>query len=195
MVRKILLIFASIFLITSCTHKNMNYQITNQEFTEFSIDLFDKINTWRNNEIFFKENNVITPKELTKDEAWSIGKNVYETVEYKKEPTGCDYWQTPEETERLKTGDCEDRSGLIYRNLIKAGTADWMLYRIQSGCNKRIQHYDTGIILENDLYVITKSGIYRLNEWFPYYKSGCGTVEPLGAINLYGYWIVESVSK
>lgn len=35
-------------------------------------------------------------------------------IKYLAEPRGEDYWQTPEETENLKTGDCEDFA--IYLN-------------------------------------------------------------------------------
>lgn len=38
---------------------------------------------------------------------------VLEDIEYKFEGVGIDYWQTPEQTYRLKTGDCEDKALLL----------------------------------------------------------------------------------
>src|SRR3989344_1737407 len=41
------------------------------------------------------------------------------SIEYKSEPDGDDYWQTPEETERLGTGDCEDKAIYLHNQLKK----------------------------------------------------------------------------
>ena len=44
--------------------------------------------------------------ELLKDVLYECGQK----FKYMPEPLGLDYWQTPIETEKLKTGDCEDLS-------------------------------------------------------------------------------------
>lgn len=43
------------------------------------------------------------------------------TITYKSEPPGEDIWQTPEETLKLKTGDCEDFAIAKYFDLIASG--------------------------------------------------------------------------
>lgn len=43
------------------------------------------------------------------DAVWYVAQE----VEHKEEPSGIDYWQTPEETYSLKTGDCEDKAILL----------------------------------------------------------------------------------
>lgn len=40
-------------------------------------------------------------------------------IEYKEEPAGEDYFQTPEETEKLGTGDCEDKAKYLEYQLEK----------------------------------------------------------------------------
>lgn len=42
-------------------------------------------------------------------------------IENKKEKDGEDYWQTPGETLRLKTGDCEDKDFLLKSLLFRQG--------------------------------------------------------------------------
>jgi len=39
-----------------------------------------------------------------------------------------EYWQTPSETESLKTGDCEDGALLIYAIAVECGIPDYQLY-------------------------------------------------------------------
>jgi hypothetical protein len=41
--------------------------------------------------------------------------------EYKADVQGADYWQSPSETERLGTGDCDDKAIWLYSKLIKEG--------------------------------------------------------------------------
>jgi len=48
-------------------------------------------------------------------------KEVYTKIRYVPEPDGIDYWQLPEETEALGTGDCEDMAILLYVKLKNAG--------------------------------------------------------------------------
>ena len=48
-------------------------------------------------------------------------------IKYKSDPPGYDYWQTPEETETLKTGDCEDKAILLMYLLNKMGIDSWLL--------------------------------------------------------------------
>lgn len=41
--------------------------------------------------------------------------------EYMADVKGADYWQSPSETERLGTGDCDDKAIWLYSKLIKEG--------------------------------------------------------------------------
>jgi len=50
-------------------------------------------------------NNDIQVTDL-EDAVWYVAQE----VEYKEDLPGIDYWQTPEETYLLKTGDCEDKA-------------------------------------------------------------------------------------
>jgi transglutaminase-like putative cysteine protease len=43
------------------------------------------------------------------------------SIEYKNEKIGEDYWQRADETEELKTGDCEDQAIYLHNLLIKDG--------------------------------------------------------------------------
>ena len=48
-------------------------------------------------------------------------KDIYTSIRYVPEPEGVDYWQLPEETVALGSGDCEDMAILLYVRLKQEG--------------------------------------------------------------------------
>jgi len=50
-------------------------------------------------------------------------KYAYDTIEY-----GGEYWQTPEETEKKRKGDCEDKSIYLYHLLKKEGIKSQVIF-------------------------------------------------------------------
>lgn len=55
-------------------------------------------------------------------------------------PLGYDYWQLPEETERLGTGDCEDKAIWLYIRLLERGYTNIRLVVGKYRADKEIYH-------------------------------------------------------
>lgn len=55
------------------------------------------------------------------DLIYKINKEINERISYKNEPQGKDYWQLPSETNKLRTGDCEDYAIAKWYELLQNG--------------------------------------------------------------------------
>ncbi|MGR3173084.1 MAG: hypothetical protein ACUZ8N_00605 [Candidatus Scalindua sp.] len=89
--------------------------------------------------------------------------------EYKADVRGADYWQLPSETERLGTGDCDDKAIWLYSKLIKEGIDNIRL------------------VLGN-----YKSGEFSVHMWVNWYQDGqVFILDPSidnGIRSAYQYW-------
>ena len=77
---------------------------------------------------------------------------------YKDEPEGEDHWQSPEETERLGTGDCEDSALLLMRNISRETDIEPFLVVIRTEGDS---HH--AIVKSDGHFIEPKSGVW-LNE-------------------------------
>lgn len=69
-------------------------------------------------------------------------------IQYK--PDAVDHWQSPAETARLGTGDCEDYAIAKYFELRKNGVPDsemWLVYTLDAGGHMTLQA--GGVVLDN----------------------------------------------
>ncbi len=87
---------------------------------------------------------------------------------YKADGVGADYWQLPLETERLGTGDCEDKAIWLYSKLIKEGFEDIRLVlgnyrRSRSSFHMWVNWYHNGKIFVLD--PTENDGIWRADEY------------------------------
>jgi len=62
-----------------------------------------------------------TPYDARYERVRQYMQELREKVRYQPEPEGKDYWQLPEESERLGTGDCEDFAIWLYAKMKREG--------------------------------------------------------------------------
>jgi len=65
-----------------------------------------------------------TPYDRKYEKVRKYLKEAFTKIRYKPEPPSQDYWQLPEETESLGTGDCEDFAIWLFAKLKNAGVSD-----------------------------------------------------------------------
>jgi predicted transglutaminase-like cysteine proteinase len=87
---------------------------------------------------------------------------------YKSDGVGADYWQLPLETERLGTGDCDDKAIWLYSKLFKEGFEDIRLVlgnyrRSRSSFHMWVNWYHNGKVFILD--PTDNDGIWRADEY------------------------------
>ena len=98
--------------------------------------------------------------------------------QYKSEKRGSDYWQLPDETEALKTGDCEDKAIWLYSKLLDDGLPNVRL--VIGKENKDSEEFHAWVAWDRGgkIYILdptADSHIWRLDQYpqgyyLPYYS-------------------------
>jgi hypothetical protein len=93
----------------------------------------------------------------------SLVKYLQEEFTYKAEPEGEDYWQTPEETAKLKTFDCEDLAFYVQAVLKKLG------YETKTICLSGYQGTEKYV---HAICLVRVNGKWRYfsNQYYTYFK-------------------------
>lgn len=101
-----------------------------------------------------------------------------EEIKYKRdaEVYGWNYWQSPEETEKLKTGDCEDKS-LYFQDLLNKELIETKLVWGKIGKARALSHMWLEYSIDDKRYLIECSGngkIISRDTLNPYYYAPLG---------------------
>jgi len=89
---------------------------------------------------------------------------------YKRDKKGADYWQLPEETEKLGTGDCEDKAIWLYSKLLKDGFEDVRLVIGKEKENSRIFHSWVAWYPQGKVYILDPANDSQMWELRKYPK-------------------------
>ncbi len=87
---------------------------------------------------------------------------------YKADGVGADYWQLPFETEKLGTGDCEDKAIWLYSRLLKEGFDNVRLVLGNYRRNKSSVHMWVNWYHDGRVYILDPTindGIWRAEEY------------------------------
>lgn len=84
-----------------------------------------------------------------------INIEINERIQYKAEPAGEDHWQTPMETDKLRTGDCEDFAWAKWYELLQNGIDERDMW-IESGIESTvgIQHAILRVLINGRSYYL-----------------------------------------
>lgn len=108
------------------------------------------------------------------NELAKINNSVNSQIQYKSDES--DYWQTPNETETLKTGDCEDFAILKWKEFIDSGIneedIDFVLVQLNNSKTWHLMIYHNGIYYDNT----------KWNRW--YYDEDFVLIERFNRFNM-----------
>lgn len=113
-----------------------------------------------------------------------INTDINTTIRYKPEPIGQDHWQTPEETNKIRSGDCEDFAWYKWYYLLQNGVDEHDMYLMQ-GMETTAKQYHAVLMvyMEGKLYYLDNEtdditaqtisfvGMYTLNRFgYTFYR-------------------------